>query len=79
LHKDLQSVFASNLKRIRLGKGFSQEKLAELAGLDRTYVSSCERGRRNASLKSVERLAKALQISPETLLNTAPGAKPHGG
>lgn len=41
----------------------SQEKLGELAGLDRTYISSVEAGRRNLSLKAIHRLADALDVN----------------
>ncbi len=53
-------IFAKNLKRIRLEKGLSQEALADLAGLHRTYIGSVERGERNISIDNIERLAKAL-------------------
>jgi transcriptional regulator with XRE-family HTH domain len=50
------------MRAIRERKGISQEKLADLAGLHRTYVSSVERGERNISLLNIERVAKALAI-----------------
>jgi transcriptional regulator with XRE-family HTH domain len=50
------------LRKLRLQKGISQENLAELAGLHRTYVSGVERGERNISLVNIERLARALAI-----------------
>ena len=52
--------FGMRLREIRLKKGISQERLAELAGLHRTYVSSVERGGRNISLENIDRLAIAL-------------------
>lgn len=66
----LVRAFAANLKRLREAKGLSQEELAHRAGLDRTYVSSCERGIRNATLASVEKLAAALEVPPRSLLET---------
>ena len=57
---DTQARFGKKLRAARQDKGVSQEKLAELAGLHRTYVSSVERGERNISLLNIERLAKAL-------------------
>ena len=48
---------------IRERKGISQETLAEKAGLDRTYVSSVERGKRNISLENIARLSRALKVS----------------
>lgn len=66
--KNLRSVFAHNLRKLRLGKNLSQEKLAELSGLHRTYVSSVERCERNITLETVERFAAALGASPIDLL-----------
>lgn len=48
--------------------GMSQEKLAELAGLHRTYVGSIERAERNVSLDNIDRLARALALHPWELL-----------
>ena len=63
-------VFGENLKRIRLLTGISQEQLAERAGLDRTYVSSVERGKRNISLNNIFKLAEALNVTPADLVQT---------
>ena len=57
---NIQIRFGENLREVRSKKGISQEKLAALAGLHRTYVSSVERGERNISLVNIERLAVAL-------------------
>ena len=53
-------TFASSLRRIRRARDLSQEKLAELAGFHRTYVSMVERGQRNVPVDSMERLVNAL-------------------
>jgi transcriptional regulator with XRE-family HTH domain len=53
-------VFAAHLRRARLAKALSQEDLAELANLHRTYVGSVERAERNVSIDNMERLARAL-------------------
>lgn len=66
--QELRKVFAANLRNLRQGHGISQERLAELAGLHRTYVSSVERGARNISIDNIARLARALDVSPEKLL-----------
>jgi transcriptional regulator with XRE-family HTH domain len=63
-----RKVFADNLARERKSRGLSQRQLATLAGLDRTYVGSVERGERNVSIDNIERLAEALQIEPADLL-----------
>ena len=64
----LVQAFAGNLRGLREGQGLSQEALADRAGLDRTYVSSCERGERNVTLATLDRLSIALGISPAELL-----------
>lgn len=61
-------LFARNLRRAREAQGISQEMLAELAGLHRTYVGSVERGERNISIDNIGRLAKALGMEPADLL-----------
>lgn len=60
--------FGKKLRHVREQKKISQEKLAELAGLHRTYVSSVERGERNISLLNIEKLAIALGISMASLM-----------
>jgi transcriptional regulator with XRE-family HTH domain len=67
-NKTLRVIFARNLRTLRIAKGLSQEALAELAELHRTYVSSVECCERNITLDSVERLAKALGANPLDLL-----------
>ena len=61
--------FAQRLRQLRLERGLSQEALAAVAGLDRTYVSSCEAGRRNVTLRTICRLAVALQVDPGVLVS----------
>jgi transcriptional regulator with XRE-family HTH domain len=60
-------LFGKRLKNLRQKKGLSQESLALSAGLDRTYVSGCERGIRNIGLENIYKLAIALGVSPELL------------
>ena len=55
-------IFSKNLKKYRLEKNLSQEKLAELCSFNRTYISSLERGIRTPSLKSIEIISKKLEI-----------------
>ncbi len=54
--------FARKLKTERLARGISQEALAELAGLHRTYVGSVERGERNIAVDNMESLANAMGL-----------------
>ncbi len=60
---DVTQVFAENIRRLRLAKGISQEALADLAGLHRTYVGAVERGERNITLISASRIAEALGVT----------------
>lgn len=60
---EIKTRFGQRLRALRLAKSFSQEELAGKAKLDRTYISSCEAGRRNISLLNIVRLAVALEVS----------------
>lgn len=62
---DILKLFGLNLKTLRLEKDLSQEKLAELSELHRTYISSIELGKRNVSLKNIEAISKALGVPIE--------------
>ena len=64
----LRQIFASNLRRLRAERELTQEKLADLAGIDRTYVSALERQVYSASLDTIERLAGVLDVDPSELL-----------
>jgi len=57
-------TFAVNLRKYRTEQNMSQEHLAELAGLHRTYISAVEREQRNISIESIQRIADALKIEP---------------
>ena len=63
----LLKVFGKNLRNYRTSKNLSQEKLAELCDLHRTYISDIERGQRNISLGNVQKIAEALGIEPYKL------------
>ena len=65
---DIQKKFGDKLRELRKQKGLSQEDLAFKSGLHRTYISEIERGSRNLSLKNIEKIAKALGMSPKSLL-----------
>jgi transcriptional regulator with XRE-family HTH domain len=65
---EITQRFGKRLREVRTSKGVSQEKLADLAGLHRTYVSSVERGERNISLVNIHGLAQALGVKMAELM-----------
>jgi transcriptional regulator with XRE-family HTH domain len=66
---DVRARLATNLRRLRLEKGWSQEDYADRAGIHRTYVSDIERGARNPTITVVEKLAKPLGVTVGSLLD----------
>jgi transcriptional regulator with XRE-family HTH domain len=67
----LVAIFAENVRKKRLELGLSQEALAEIAGVHRTYVGMLERAEKNVTIYNIERLAAALQAEPFELLMDA--------
>ena len=65
--RSVKSRFGSTLRNLRDERGYSQEELAERAGLHRNYVGGVERGERNVALENIVKLAKALAVSPRDL------------
>lgn len=65
---DLQKVLGENLRALRRERGLSQEDFADVLGVHRTYMGGVERGERNLTLKSVERIADRLGVDPASLL-----------
>lgn len=61
--EDIRSVIGNRVRRLRKKVKISQEELAGRAGMDRTYVTSIENGKRNVSMVNIERLALALNCS----------------
>lgn len=59
---DILKRFGLTIKRLREKKGISQEKLGEICDLHRTYIGMIERAEKNVTLKSIEKLAKALEM-----------------
>lgn len=66
---DIKKKFGARLKEFRKAKKLSQEKLALLAGVDRTYYQKVEAGKMNISLENQEKLAKALGVELMDLFN----------
>jgi len=65
--------FGFAVRRTREAQRLSQEDLAELTGLHRTYIGGVERGERNLGLRNVARIATSLGLSPSALLALAEG------
>ena len=68
---DLQKTVGRNLRAHRMERGLSQEAFAEVLGVHRTYMGGVERGERNLTLKSVEKMAEKLEMEVLELM------KPH--
>lgn len=69
--KNISKNIGLAISELRISSNLSQEKLAELSGLHRTYVSDVERGSRNITLNSLSKIADALQISLSELVKKA--------
>ena len=65
---DIKKKFGEKVKYLRTEKGWSQEKLALTADLDRTYIPSIEAGKRNVSITVIEKIANALDVEIIELL-----------
>lgn len=66
---DIRILVGKRVKELRNNLGISQEELADLAGLDRTYITSVECGRRNISIVNIQKLATALKITLKEFFN----------
>lgn len=71
---DLQKIAGANIRAIRKQRGVSQEQLADALGVHRTYMGGVERGERNLTLRSLEKLAERMGVDPVSLLKPAPPA-----
>lgn len=59
---NIREVVGKNIKKARISACLSQESLAEISGLHRTYISSVERGERNISIENLYKISNALDI-----------------
>jgi transcriptional regulator with XRE-family HTH domain len=66
---DFLILFGENVRLIRKQRGLTQEELAEVTGLQNTYIGGIERGERNISLETLEKVAKGLNINPKWLFD----------
>jgi len=66
--ENILSVFGHNVQKYRKEKEISQEKLAEIAGVHRTYVGMIERAEKNITLRNMEKFADALNVKIKDLL-----------
>ena len=66
---DIAKIIGQRIRNYRTQKGLSQEKLAELAGCHPTYIGQLERGEKNVTLESVEKIASAMDISLSELFD----------
>lgn len=66
---DIKQRLGVKIKELRKQKGLSQEKLANLAEIDRTYLPTIEKGERNVSIEVIEKLANALDVKVKDLFD----------
>ena len=67
MHSDILLAYGRAIRALRQEKKISQEALADLCGLHRTYISDVELGKRNVSLENIDKIADALDISVSDL------------
>lgn len=66
---DYLNILGANVRALRVKRRLTQEQLADLCDLHRTYVGAIERGDRNVSLKNIVIIAQALNVAPAELLS----------
>jgi len=69
MEKTIQFLFGNRIRQLRNAKNLSQEELANLANMHRTYIGMIERGEKNITLVNIEKLADTFQIPIKSLFN----------
>jgi transcriptional regulator with XRE-family HTH domain len=64
----LKQTVAGNVRRLRQVRGYTQEELSQLAGINRNYTGMIERGERSPTVDMLEKLAQALEVDPIALV-----------
>ncbi len=67
--EELQKLFGLNVRRLREGRGWTQEELAHRAGINRSYLGGVERGKRRVAMENIARIAQALEVTPAVLFS----------
>ena len=67
MHEEIRVAYGKAVRTIRQNKKMSQEELADLCGLHRTYISDIELGNRNVSLENIDKISHALQVKKSEL------------
>lgn len=70
---DVQKAFGKKVRQLRTKKGLSQEKFALLIGMDRTYFASVEAGKRNISIRNIQKIAEGLEAPLSKLFDDLEG------
>jgi DNA-binding XRE family transcriptional regulator len=68
MESGLRQNLAANLRRLRSQRGLSQDELADICGLHRTFIGGIERGERNITIATLEKIAESLNIDPISLI-----------
>lgn len=61
--ENIKILFGTRVKQLRLEQGLSQEKLANIAGIDRTYIAQVENGKRNISIENIKKICDGLDVT----------------
>ena len=67
MHEEIRVAYGKAVRTIRQNKKMSQEELADLCGLHRTYISDIELGKRNVSFENIDKISHALQVKKSEL------------